>query len=80
MKIGVFDSGLGGLFVLKALIKELPEYDYIYLGDTQRVPYGNRSHENIYPFLSREHLARVSDISSPDQRQSARPASVSEVS
>lgn len=51
MKIGVFDSGLGGLFILKALTKELPEYDYVYLGDTQRVPYGNRSHETIYLFL-----------------------------
>lgn len=51
MKIGVFDSGLGGLFILRALKKQLPEYDYIYLGDTQRVPYGNRSREAIYHFL-----------------------------
>jgi len=51
MKIGIFDSGLGGLFVTKALVKNLPQYDYIYLGDTQRVPYGNRSHETVYRFL-----------------------------
>ena len=51
MKIGVFDSGLGGLFTLKAFAKALPEYDYVYLGDTKRVPYGNRSHETIYQFL-----------------------------
>ncbi len=51
MKIGIFDSGLGGLFVTKALVKELPQYDYVYLGDTQRVPYGNRSHETVYKFL-----------------------------
>lgn len=51
MKIGVFDSGLGGLLILRALKKELPQYDYVYLGDTQRVPYGNRSHETIYRFL-----------------------------
>lgn len=51
MKIGVFDSGLGGLFVTRALVKNLPQYDYVYLGDTQRVPYGNRSHETIYRFL-----------------------------
>ena len=51
MKIGIFDSGLGGLFVTKALVKKLPQYDYIYLGDTQRLPYGNRSHETIYRFL-----------------------------
>ena len=51
MKIGVFDSGLGGLFVMRALAKKLPQYDYVYLGDTQRVPYGNRSRETIYLFL-----------------------------
>jgi glutamate racemase len=51
MKIGVFDSGLGGLFTTKALVKALPKYDYVYLGDTKRVPYGNRSHEVIYEFL-----------------------------
>lgn len=51
MKIGIFDSGLGGLLITKALVKQLPEYDYIYLGDTQRVPYGNRSHETVYQFL-----------------------------
>ncbi len=51
MKIGVFDSGLGGLFTLKALAKKLPQYDYVYLGDTKRLPYGSRSHEVIYQFL-----------------------------
>jgi glutamate racemase len=51
MKIGIFDSGLGGLFVARALVKNLPQYDYVYLGDTQRVPYGNRSHETVYQFL-----------------------------
>lgn len=50
MKIGVFDSGLGGLFVLKKIIKKLPQYDYVYLGDTKRVPYGNRSQKVIYDF------------------------------
>ncbi|MBU6500276.1 MAG: glutamate racemase [Patescibacteria group bacterium] len=51
MKIGVFDSGLGGLFVMRALVRKLPRYDYVYLGDTQRVPYGNRSPETVYRFL-----------------------------
>lgn len=51
MKIGIFDSGLGGLFIAKALIEKLPQYDYLYLGDTQRVPYGNRSRETVYTFL-----------------------------
>ena len=51
MKIGVFDSGLGGLFTLKAIAKAMPAYDYVYLGDTKRLPYGARSHEVIYQFL-----------------------------
>ncbi|MDO8610420.1 MAG: glutamate racemase [bacterium] len=50
MKIGVFDSGLGGLTILKSLLEQLPEYDYVYLGDNARVPYGNRSPEVIYEF------------------------------
>lgn len=50
MKIGIFDSGLGGLIISKAITKKLPSYDYIYLGDTARVPYGHRSQETIYRF------------------------------
>ncbi|HCC22980.1 TPA: glutamate racemase [Candidatus Falkowbacteria bacterium] len=46
--IGVFDSGLGGLTVLKELIAQNPTEDYLYLGDTAHLPYGNRSAENIY--------------------------------
>lgn len=48
--IGVFDSGLGGLTVLKHLLKKLPQYDYLYLGDTARVPYGGHSQELIYRY------------------------------
>lgn len=48
--IGVFDSGLGGLSVLKQLLQELPNYNYLYLGDTARVPYGNHSQELIYKY------------------------------
>lgn len=48
--IGVFDSGLGGLSILKAIIKELPDYSYIYLGDNARVPYGGRSPDIIYEY------------------------------
>lgn len=51
MKIGIFDSGLGGLFVAKAIKKSLPQYDYVYLGDTARVPYGNRPQKQIHQFL-----------------------------
>lgn len=50
MKIGVFDSGLGGLIVLKNIVKELPKYDYVYLGDTLHMPYGKRSQAEIYKF------------------------------
>ncbi len=41
--IGFFDSGFGGLTVLKHVVKALPQYDYLYLGDNARVPYGSRS-------------------------------------
>lgn len=48
--IGVFDSGIGGLTVVKEIIDILPNEDIIYFGDTQRVPYGNRSEETIKKF------------------------------
>ncbi|MDP2630572.1 MAG: glutamate racemase [Candidatus Uhrbacteria bacterium] len=50
MTIGVFDSGLGGLSVLKAFVKIVPEYDYVYLGDNARAPYGGRSADRIFEF------------------------------
>jgi glutamate racemase len=46
--IGLFDSGLGGLTVLKAVKEKLPAYDYLYLGDTLHTPYGNRSSAAVY--------------------------------
>ena len=48
--IGVFDSGYGGLTVLKEFVKLLPEYDYCYLGDNARNPYGIRSFETVYRY------------------------------
>lgn len=48
--IGIFDSGFGGLNILRGIVKELPEYNFIYLGDTARVPYGTRSKEVVYQF------------------------------
>ena len=48
--IGVFDSGLGGLTVVKEIIKLLPFENIVYLGDTARVPYGTRSNEIIKKF------------------------------
>lgn len=49
-KIGVFDSGYGGLTILKGIRQELPEYDYLYLGDNARAPYGTRSFDIVYDF------------------------------
>ena len=48
--IGVFDSGYGGLTILNKIRKQLPQYDYIYLGDNARTPYGSRSFEVVYEF------------------------------
>lgn len=48
--IGVFDSGYGGLTVLKELVKALPGYDFLYLGDNARTPYGTRSFEVVYEY------------------------------
>ena len=48
--IGVFDSGYGGLSVLKEFVKRLPGYDYCYLGDNARTPYGSRSYETVYRY------------------------------
>lgn len=52
--IGVFDSGIGGLTVLRWFLKELPEYDYVYIGDNARAPYGNRSAETVYEYTRQE--------------------------
>lgn len=52
MRIGVFDSGLGGLAIAQAIARRLPQYDYLYLGDTKRVPYGGRSQATIHEFTS----------------------------
>ena len=48
--IGVFDSGYGGLTILHGIRQLLPEYDYMYLGDNARAPYGSRSFEVVYQF------------------------------
>ena len=49
-KIGVFDSGYGGLTILDAIRKQLPQYDYLYLGDNARAPYGTHSFDVIYRY------------------------------
>ena len=48
--IGVFDSGYGGLTILKSIMEKLPQYDYIYLGDNARSPYGSRSFDVVYDY------------------------------
>ena len=48
--IGVFDSGYGGLTILKSIMEKLPQYDYIYLGDNARTPYGSRSFDVVYEY------------------------------
>ena len=48
--IGIFDSGYGGLTILEQIRKRLPKYDYLYLGDNARTPYGTRSFEVVYEF------------------------------
>ena len=48
--IGVFDSGYGGLTVFKSILEKLPQYDYIYLGDNARTPYGSRSFDVVYEY------------------------------
>jgi glutamate racemase len=48
--IGVFDSGYGGLTVLREFVNRLPQYDYLYLGDNARAPYGTRSFDTVYRY------------------------------
>lgn len=48
--IGIFDSGYGGLTILRQIRQLMPEYDYIYLGDNARAPYGTRSYQIVYEF------------------------------
>ena len=50
LRIGIFDSGLGGLDILRFIVRTLPQYDYMYLGDTARAPYGHRSQETIHMY------------------------------
>ncbi len=63
MRIGIFDSGLGGLVIHKAVTDLLPQYDTVYLGDTLHVPYGGRSHDAILSFTEKcvDYLFREHD-------------------
>lgn len=59
--IGVFDSGYGGLTILNGIRKLLPQYDYLYLGDNARAPYGPRSYEVVYEF-TRQAVKKLFDM------------------
>ena len=48
--IGIFDSGYGGLTVMKEIVARMPQYDYVYLGDNARAPYGSRSFDTVYQY------------------------------
>lgn len=63
MRIGIFDSGLGGLVITQAIRKYLPDYDYVYFGDTLHVPYGGRSKQAVYEYTERamDYLFRQED-------------------
>lgn len=63
MKIGIFDSGLGGLYIANAIKAYLPQYDYVYLGDTLHVPYGRRSVDTVYNLTRKamDYLFSVQD-------------------
>lgn len=58
--IGIFDSGIGGLTVVQALMQEMPEYDLVYFGDTARTPYGSKSRQTViqYALEDSEFLIR----------------------
>jgi glutamate racemase len=62
--IGVFDSGFGGLTVLSSLLARLPQYDYLYLGDSARAPYGSRSLNVVYQF-TREAIESLFEAGCP---------------
>ena len=59
--IGIFDSGYGGLTILHGIRQLLPEYDYLYLGDNARAPYGTRSFDVVYEF-TRQAVERLFEM------------------
>lgn len=62
--IGVFDSGYGGLTILSEIRKRLPQYDYVYLGDNARTPYGTRSFDVVYEY-TRQCVEKLFDLGCP---------------
>ncbi|MBP9637187.1 MAG: aspartate/glutamate racemase family protein, partial [Bacteroidaceae bacterium] len=62
--IGLFDSGYGGLTILRDAIHEIPQYDYLYLGDNARAPYGSRSFDVVYEF-TRQAVKKLFEMGCP---------------
>ena len=62
--IGIFDSGYGGLTILEQVRRRLPQYDYLYLGDNARAPYGTRSFDVVYEFTL-QAVRRLIDMGCP---------------
>ncbi len=62
--IGIFDSGYGGLTILEKMRKLMPQYDYIYLGDNARAPYGTRSFDVVYEF-TKQSVRKLFQMGSP---------------
>ncbi|HOI26739.1 MAG TPA: glutamate racemase [Paludibacteraceae bacterium] len=62
--IGLFDSGYGGLTILEKIKKQMPQYDYLYLGDNARAPYGSRSFDVVYEF-TRQSVRKLFDMGCP---------------
>ena len=78
--IGLFDSGVGGLTVLRAVARRLPREHTVYLGDTARVPYGTRSREVVtrYALLNARHLSHRLAVKEQHCRSSSRHAAESD--
>ena len=70
--IGIFDSGYGGLTILEQVRKGLPRYDYLYLGDNARAPYGTRSFEIVYEFTKQAVFCLLYTSPSPRDRSVSR--------
>jgi len=62
--IGLFDSGIWGLTILEKIKKQMPQYDYLYLGDNARAPYGSRSFDVVYEF-TRQSVRKLFDMGCP---------------
>ncbi|MBR4325668.1 MAG: aspartate/glutamate racemase family protein, partial [Bacteroidales bacterium] len=62
--LGVFDSGFGGLTILRKFQELLPQYDYMFLGDNARAPYGSRSFETVYAYTL-QAVRRLFDLGCP---------------